>query len=106
MPVVSVPSGVRFQPIDTGEVADRLVALAGGRPAGLVPDIGGPRIYPMTDLVRGYLEAVGKHRPILPLKLPGQAAQAFRSGVNLIPHRTVGGRTWETFLAARIADRP
>jgi uncharacterized protein YbjT (DUF2867 family) len=43
MPVVPVPTGFRFQPIDAGEVADRLVELALGRPAGLVPDFGGPR---------------------------------------------------------------
>ena len=55
MPLVPVPYGVRFQPIDAGEVADRLVELALGTPFGLVPDMGGPRVYPLADLLRTYL---------------------------------------------------
>jgi hypothetical protein len=42
LPVVPVASGVRFQPVDTGEVAGRLAELALGAPAGLVPDFAGP----------------------------------------------------------------
>lgn len=102
MPVIPVPSGFRFQPVDADEVAARLVELALGSPAGLVADIGGPRVYEMAELVRGYLRAAGKHRPILSLRLPGKAASAFRDGANLAPDRAVGRRTWEEFLAARV----
>ena len=45
LPVMPVPAGVRFQPVDAGEVAARLVELALGAPAGLVPDLAGPRVY-------------------------------------------------------------
>jgi uncharacterized protein YbjT (DUF2867 family) len=103
LPVVPVPIGWRFQPIDPTEVADRLVDLALGSPAGLVPEVGGPRIYGMAELVRGYLGAVGKHRPILPLWLPGRAARAFRAGANLAPDRAVGRRTWEEFLTGQVS---
>jgi uncharacterized protein YbjT (DUF2867 family) len=48
LPVIPVPAGWRFQPIGAGEVADRLVELALDTPSGLVPDIGGPRVYEMT----------------------------------------------------------
>jgi uncharacterized protein YbjT (DUF2867 family) len=99
LPVIPVPAGWRFQPVDPGEVAARLVELALGRPAGLVPDIAGPRAYELADLVRSYLRARGKHRPILPVRLPGRAARAFRAGANLAPDRAVGRRTWEEFLA-------
>ena len=104
MPVIPVPAGWRFQPVDTGEVADRLVELALDAPAGLVPDLGGPRVYAMSALVRGYLQATGRHRPILPVRLPGNAARAFRAGANLAPDRAVGHRTWEDFLAARVSS--
>jgi uncharacterized protein YbjT (DUF2867 family) len=103
LPVIPVPAGWRFQPIDPGEVATRLVELALGPPAGLVPDLGGPRVYEMAELLRGYLRARGKRRPILPVRLPGRAARAFRAGVNLAPDRAVGRRTWEDFLAARVS---
>jgi uncharacterized protein YbjT (DUF2867 family) len=101
LPVVPVPAGWRFQPVDPGEVADRLVELALGAPAGLVADLAGPRVYDMADLVRGYLRTQGRRRPILRLPLPGRANRAFRAGANLAPDRAVGRRTWEDFLAAR-----
>jgi uncharacterized protein YbjT (DUF2867 family) len=104
MPVIPVPAGWRFQPVDTGEVADRLVELALDAPAGLVSDLGGPRVYAMSELLRGYLQATGRHRPILPVRLPGNAARAFRAGANLAPDRAVGHRTWEDFLAARVSS--
>ena len=66
-----------------------------------MPAIAGPRAYPMADLVRGYLRAVGKRRPLLPVRLPGKAAAAVRAGANLNNERAVGLVTWEEFLAAR-----
>jgi uncharacterized protein YbjT (DUF2867 family) len=103
LPVVPVPAGWQLQPVDAGEVADRLVELALGPPAGLVPDLGGPRVYALAGLVRGYLAATGRRRPVLPVPLPGRAARAFRAGANLTLDRAVGRRTWEEFLADRLA---
>jgi uncharacterized protein YbjT (DUF2867 family) len=71
LPVVPVPAGFRFQPVDAREVAARLVELALGPPAGLAPDLGGPRVHEMAELVRGYLAASGRRRPILPVQVPG-----------------------------------
>lgn len=103
LPVVPVPAGSRFQPVDADEVAARLVELALGPPAGLVPDLGGPRVYRGADLVRGYLQASHRHRPIVPVWLPGKAARAVRAGANLSPERAVGHRSWEDFLAERVS---
>jgi uncharacterized protein YbjT (DUF2867 family) len=104
LPVIPVPPGFRFQPVDAGEVAERLVELALGTPAGLAPDIAGPRVYGMAELLRGYLRARGKHRPIVAVPLPGKAARAFRAGANLAPDRAVGRRTWEDFLAGQVSS--
>jgi uncharacterized protein YbjT (DUF2867 family) len=98
LPVVPVPAGCRFQPVDAGEVAARLVQLTLGEPAGLIPDLGGPQVYTMADLLRGYLHANHRRRLIVPVWQPGQAARAFRAGANLTPERAVGRRTWEEFL--------
>jgi uncharacterized protein YbjT (DUF2867 family) len=106
LPVLPVPTGFQFQPVDADEVAARLVELAVGTPAGLVPDIAGPRVYPMADLIRGYLRARGKHRLIVPIRLPGAAARSFRAGANLAPERAVGRRTWEDLLAERVSCLP
>jgi uncharacterized protein YbjT (DUF2867 family) len=101
LPVVPAPVG-RFQPVETDEVAVRLVELALGQPAGLVPDLGGPRVYTVAELIRGYLRVTGRRRPILPIRMPGRAARAVRAGANLTPQHAVGKRTWEEFLAERV----
>ena len=103
LPVVPVAAGFRFQPVDAVDVADRLTELALATPAGLVPDLAGPRVYGMDALIREYLRASGKHRPLLPIRLPGKAARAIRAGANLAPGRAVGRRTWEQFLADQVA---
>ena len=87
LPVIPVPSSFRFQPIDAAEVADRLVELAVGAPAGLVPAIAGPRAYDMAELVRSYLRVAGKRRGIIRVPVPGKAAAAIRAGANLAPER-------------------
>jgi uncharacterized protein YbjT (DUF2867 family) len=104
LPIIPVPAGFRFQPIDTDDVAARLVELAAGPPSGLVPDLAGPRIYAMADLLRSYLAARHLRRPIVGVPIPGQAARAIRGGAVLAPDRAVGRRTWEEFLAARPVD--
>jgi uncharacterized protein YbjT (DUF2867 family) len=81
----------------------RLAELALGKPAGLVPDMGGPRAYRTSDLLREYLRATHRHRLIVPLPLPGKAARAFRAGANLALEQAVGHRTWEEFLADRVS---
>ena len=98
LPVIAVPVA-RFQPVSGAEVADRLVELALGEPAGLAPDIAGPRIHTLHELVRSYVQARGTRRILLPMRLPGAAARAVRSGANLAPDRAIGQITWDTFLA-------
>lgn len=102
LPVVPAFAGFRYQPVDAADVADRLVQLTLGEPAGLVPDLGGPRVYTMADLMRSYLRANQKLRLVMPLWLPGQSARAHRAGANLTPDHADGKRTWEEFLADRL----
>jgi uncharacterized protein YbjT (DUF2867 family) len=103
LPVVPVPRGLRFQPVDAGEVAARLVELTLDKPAGLVPDLAGPKVYEMADLLRGYLRTRGKRRLMMPVRIPGKAGRAYRAGENLsLEGAAVGKRTWEDFLAERV----
>lgn len=103
LPVVPVPAGVRSQPVDAGEVAARLAELCQGEPAGLVPDLAGPREYGLDELIRSYLRATHRRRLLVPLPLGGAAYRAMRAGANLAPDRAVGQRTWEEFLADHMA---
>ncbi|GAA4538368.1 SDR family oxidoreductase [Amycolatopsis samaneae] len=103
LPVVPKPGGLRLQPVDARDVAERLVELVLGEPAGLVPDLAGPRVYGMDELVRGYLTATGKRRLALPVRIPGKAGRAYRAGDNLTLEGAALGRgTWEEFLARTV----
>jgi hypothetical protein len=105
LPVAPVPAATSFQPIDAAEVADRLANLATGPPRGRVPDVGGPEIRTATDLLRVYLHATGRHRPVLPVRLPGTTFAGYRHGGHFAPDRAVGRRTWERFLADQLGHR-
>lgn len=105
LPVVPIPGGLRFQPVDARDVAERLVELALGAPAGRVPDLAGPAVYGMRELVRGYLEARGKRRPMMPVRIPGKAGRAYRAADNLtLDGAHHGTRTWEDFLDGRTRE--
>jgi uncharacterized protein YbjT (DUF2867 family) len=93
-----VPKGFLLQPIDPGEVADRLVELALSAPAGRVPDVGGPEVRTFADLARSYKEAAGRHRRLIEVPVPGKMARAFRQGAQTCPERRYGTITWEEFL--------
>jgi uncharacterized protein YbjT (DUF2867 family) len=102
-PVIPVLGGVRLQPVDARDVAARLVELALDRPAGLVPDLVGPKVYGMAELARGYLRARGMRRLMVPVRFPGKAGRAFRAGANLpLEGATVASRTWEDFLVEQV----
>lgn len=102
LPVIPVPAGFRFQPVDAGEVARRMAELSLGEPAGRVPDVAGPTVHAMSELVRGYLAATGKRRAVVHVPMRGAAARALREGANCAPERAVGRRTWEDFLADQL----
>ena len=93
-----VPRGFLLQPIDIGEVADRLVELALSEPAGCVPGIGGPEVRALADLARSYLKATGRRRRVIEVPVPGKAARALRAGALLAPDETYGEIRWEEFL--------
>ena len=101
-PVAVAFRGVRFQPVEAAEVADRLVELALEAPQGLVDPVAGPHVVPMADLLRSYLQATDAPKRILLLGTGGAAAAAIRAGANLDPAHAVGRLTWEEFLAARV----
>lgn len=98
LPVMMVPRGFLLQPIDIGEVADRLVELALSEPAGCVPGIGGPEVRALADLARSYLKATGRRRRVIEVPVPGKAARALRAGALLAPDETYGEIRWEEFL--------
>ena len=99
LPVLVVPAGTSFQPVEAAEVADRLVELSLGSPAGRVPDMGGPEALPAAELARAYLGSVGRRRPLMAVRFPGRVAAGYRKGGHLAPGQAVGRVTFQEFLA-------
>lgn len=105
LPVLLVPAGTSFQPVSAGEVAGRLACLAGQPPAGRAPDLGGPQVRGTRDLAHSYLRASGRHRRVVPIRLPGRAFAGYRHGGHLAPDQATGTVTFDEFLAARFTSR-
>lgn len=99
LPVVLVPAGVSFQPVDVRDVVERLVALVESGPAGRAADVGGPEIRPVSDLARDYLRAVGSRRRVVSARVPGSAMRGYRAGGHLAPEHATGTRTFTDYLS-------
>ena len=98
LPIMPVPKGFLLQPIDTREVANRLVELALSPPAGRVPDIAGPEVGTFADFAKAYFDAYGRDHGILEVPVSGKMGKAFRDGAHLAPEGKYGRTTWEEFL--------
>jgi hypothetical protein len=63
--------------------------------------MGGPEVRGTAELARTYLAARGRHRPVLPVRIPGATFARFRGGDHLTPDHAVGRITFAQFLAER-----
>ena len=104
LPVVFVPKDWQFQAISAGEVADHLVAALGQGPSGRLPDIGGPEILPLDDMVRLWLSAQGMRRRLIYLPIPGGLSAGFRQALTTTPDNRAGTITWSQWLDGRYVD--
>lgn len=88
------------QPVAAREVGSALVDLATGDPVGRAPDLAGPEVHQMVDLARRVAARDG--RRVVPVRLPGKAGAAMRSGALLPTSDGPRGRvTFEEWLSAR-----
>lgn len=90
----------RFQPIDPGVVAERLVALVEAGPSGRAPELGGPEVKTLTELGVEWREARNK-RFLLPLPVPafGAAGRALAAGGLTAPEAAAEGPAFAEWLA-------
>jgi uncharacterized protein YbjT (DUF2867 family) len=101
LPLVLVPKDWQFQTISAGEVADQLVAALGQGPSGRLPDIGGPEVLPLDEMVRSWLSAQSMRRWLIQLPIPGGLSAGFRQALNTAPGNRVGQITWSQWLDER-----
>jgi uncharacterized protein YbjT (DUF2867 family) len=100
-PVGVYPVGFKFQPIDPGEVAERMVEAVEAGPGGRLPEIAGPEVRTAGELARAWLKARGKRRLLVPLPLFGRIAGGYRAGHNCAPEGRYGRTTWEEWLGRK-----
>lgn len=103
-PLHLAPRG-RVQPVGAEEVADRLVDLAEGGPAGRVADLAGPQEESLERMLRAYARAQGVGGWIPAISLPGGLGRAQRDGSLLPgPGAILGRQTFDTWLSGRDPD--
>ena len=103
LPVMVLPRDTRFQPLDHAVMAQLLVDAVESGPRGRMPDIGGPMAYEAKDLATSHRAATGHGRRMIQFNMPGIVGAAFRAGGNLTPNRNTEGKTWNDFVAERMA---
>ena len=94
-----VPVGFRFHGSPQTRPPPGSSCSPSARRPVLRPTFAGARVYPVAELLCSYLEAIGRRRQIMPMRIPGKAAQAARGRQ---PRAEPGQRTWEVFLADRL----
>ncbi len=96
-----VPFAWQFQPVDTTEVAARLVEVAAGKPAGMLPDFGGPEVRDFKSLATSWLAVRKPDKRLVNLWLPFKFSRQFSAGAVLTPEHRDGTITFEQYLARR-----
>ena len=99
--ILPIPKSFKFQPIDTGEVADRMVADAAKGPIGRLPDLGGPEVLTFGEMAKAWQRARGKKRPIINVPVMGGVARGFKAAYNCAPEHADGKVIWEEWLGQR-----
>ncbi|SBT53374.1 SDR family oxidoreductase [Micromonospora narathiwatensis] len=97
-PVIGDPA-VLAQPVDSGEVAGRLVAMLTAGPSYGIAEFGGPQVLRFDEAVRAWQAARRSLRPLLPVRIPGRLGRALRSGGLTTTVTPTGTRTWADHLA-------
>lgn len=101
LPLVAfIDTSWTIQPIDEGEVAQRMAEMVAAGPSGRVPDIGGPEVRKVGDMARAWLKARGMKRIIIPIRFPGALFSGWRKALNIVPDSHYGRITWEQWLEA------
>jgi uncharacterized protein YbjT (DUF2867 family) len=99
--VAAVPFRWQFQPVDTRDVAARLVEVVTKEPAGMLPDFGGPEVRDFKGIAQSWLAARKLGKRLVNLPLPFKFSRQFSEGRLLCPNHRDGKITFEQYLASK-----
>ena len=97
--ILSVPKGLRFQSIDSKDVADKTIELMKNSPTNSIITIAGPEILTIEEMAQTYLNISRWNGKVHPIE--NDMYSLFKTGVNLYPEFAAGKITWEQFLRNR-----
>ncbi|WP_393097329.1 SDR family oxidoreductase [Streptomyces sp. LN325] len=99
-PFAVVPR-MRTQPVAAREVAQHLARLVTAPARGMAPELAGPRVEHLVDMVGRLLRARRRRRLVLPVRMPG-ATGAAMTGDGLLPvgPGPRGTQTFDAWLAS------
>ena len=98
--VFAATNKMPFQPVDAGEVADRLVDLVDAGPCGRAQDFGGPETLAIGDIALARRRVTGRRTFVVRLPQVG-FLRDFAAGGHLCPDQADGKIAWEDWLRAR-----
>ena len=99
--VITVPADASLQPIDAGDVADRLVAMAARAAERRIAVLGGPEVLTVECMAREYLATRGAAGSVHTGPVEHRLLDAWRSGGQLAPEHAEGTVTWRQYLDPR-----
>lgn len=102
--LLTVPYAWQFQPVDAGEVAQKLVTVALAEPAGLLPDFGGPEIHDFQNIATEWKTARKDHRRLINLSIPLAWSRQWAQGALLCPENKDGQITFAQYLAEKYPE--
>jgi uncharacterized protein YbjT (DUF2867 family) len=101
-----LPFKWQFQPVDTNDVATRLVDVVVGQPAGMLSDFGGPEVRDFKSLAEAWLKARKRNQRLVNLPLPFKASRQVAEGRLTCPAHRDGTITFEQYLERRYPKQP
>ena len=101
--MLAIPFGWQFQPVESREVARRVVDVVLDKPAGMLPDFGGPQVRDFKSIAESWLAARKERRRLMNLWLPFKASRQVAEGRLTCPEHKDGLVTFDQYLAERYA---
>ncbi|TMF08422.1 MAG: NAD-dependent epimerase/dehydratase family protein [Chloroflexi bacterium] len=101
--MLAIPFGWQFQPVESREVARRVVDIVLDKPAGMLPDFGGPQVRDFKSIGESWLAARKERRRLMNLWLPFKASRQVAEGRLTCPEHKDGLVTFDQYLAEKYA---
>lgn len=103
LPVLTLPRGIRLQPVDPDAVADRIAHATLNGAAGRLPDLAGPQAQSLEDLAHAWMHATGQRKRTWAVPMPLPIFRAMATGDLAPTHAERIGPSWDAWLAATVA---